>query len=166
MPHSWAHVNLAQISFDEAVMLIDSCLDYFEQHLEGFDSSRAVYNFAYNASNPELDAYVLTRVRALRTAARSVLDKTKINSFPDVSGPFRLGCDSYGPDNAEQWVDKEVGDFLGSPGGWRILNLHGLDGQGWGPVGSKYLEELLEMLVDIDYLDILPTGRVLEKYAF
>ena len=29
---------------------IDKCLNYFEEHLEGYKASEAVYNFAYNAS--------------------------------------------------------------------------------------------------------------------
>ena len=46
------------------------------------------------------------------------------------------------------------------------MNLHGLDDEGWGPVTSLYLNELLKRLVEIDCLEILPAGVVLERVSF
>ncbi len=96
MPHSWKHLNLTQISFTESKELIVKCLDYFKDHLEGFDASNAVYNFAYNASTPELEEFALSRVRAIRTGGR-----TAINPIPNTNKPVRLGCWSHGPENAD-----------------------------------------------------------------
>jgi peptidoglycan/xylan/chitin deacetylase (PgdA/CDA1 family) len=158
MPHTWDHTNLTQIPFDKAREDIDKCLSYFEQNLDGFKTSDAVYNFAFNASTPELEQYALTKVRAVRTQGDSAL-----NPVPSSSRPVRLGCWSYGPDNADTWVEKQVNEFLAAPGGWLILNLHGLDTEGWGPVTSKYLNALLKRLVKLEYLDILPAGEVLKR---
>src|SRR5665647_1104338 len=80
-------------------------------------------------------------------------DKTHINPIPSSSKPVRLGCWSFGPDNADNWVEKQVNEFLATTGGWLILNLHGLDNVGWGPITSKYLNGLLQRLVKIEYLD-------------
>lgn len=166
MPHSWTHDNLTEMSFDKAKENINKCLDYFTNHLEGFNASQAVYNFAYNASNRELEDFTLTKVKAVRTGGWNILgSSTMDNPFPQNGGPVRLGCWSYGPDNADNWVEKEVNKFLNGSGGWLILNLHGLDEEGWGPVSSAYLEKLLKRLVTINYLDVLPAGIVLEKYA-
>jgi hypothetical protein len=60
-------------------------------------------------------------------------------------------------------VEKQVNEFLITPGGWLILNLHGLDKEGWGPITSKYLNDLLKRLVKLEYLDILPAGEVLKR---
>lgn len=158
MPHSWDHSNLAQIPIEKAKDDILKCLDYFGDHLEGFKNSSAVYNFAYNASTPELEQFALTKVRAVRTQGDSA-----INPIPVSSAPVRLGCWSFGPDNADKWVDEQVNKFLTSPGGWLILNLHGLDEEGWGPVGSKYLGDLLKRLVKVDILEIMPAGDVLKR---
>jgi hypothetical protein len=87
------------------------------------------------------------------------------NPFPSASGPSRLGCWSYGPDNADAWVEKEVNRFLKTSGGWLILNLHGLDEEGWGPVSTAYLTGLLDRLGILNYLDIRPAGAVLKHYA-
>jgi len=102
---------------------------------------------------------------ALRTGGWDILVKdTMINKFPKNGTPVRLGCWSFGPENADKWVEQEVSKFLRGSKGWLILNLHGLDEEGWGPVSSVYLEKLLERLVKIDYLDVLPAGMVLDKY--
>lgn len=165
MPHSWEHQNLTQISFDDAKKLINKCLNYFEENLEGYKNSEAVYNFAYNASNKKLDEYVLTKVRAIRTGGWDILGQNPANPFPDKDSSGRLGCWSFGPENADQWTENEISKFLKTQGGWLILNLHGLDKEGWGPISSKFLEDLLKRMIEIDYLDILPTGEVLKKYA-
>lgn len=165
MPHSWAHGNLTEMPLEEAKQRIDMCLDYFSGHLDGFETSRSVYNFAYNASTPELESYALAKVRAVRTGGRGVLGDEPANPFPTSEGPFRLGCWSYGPENADLWVEEQVNVFLEAQGGWLILNLHGLDGEGWGPVSSGYLRSLLERMVQVPTLEVLPAGVVIEKYT-
>ena len=156
MPHSWDHLNLTLMPLERAKEDITRCLDYFEENLDGFNASSAVYNFAYNASTADLEQFALIKVKAIRT-----YNILPTNPIPISSNPVRLGCLSYGPDNADKWVEKIINDFLKDSGGWLILNLHGLDEEGWGPVSSKYLDSLLKRLVKINYLDILPTGEVL-----
>ncbi len=156
MPHSWDHSNLTSMPLERAKEDIRRCFDYFEKNLDGFNASSAIYNFAYNASTTDLEKYALTKVKAIRTYS-----ELPINPIPISSNPVRLGCLSFGPDNADKWVEKMINDFLKDSGGWLILNLHGLDEEGWGPVSSIYLDSLLKGLVKINYLDILPTGEVL-----
>jgi peptidoglycan/xylan/chitin deacetylase (PgdA/CDA1 family) len=162
MPHSWEHQNLTELPLQKATDKITKCLDHFEKNLEGFDTSKAVYNFAYNASNTELEDFALERVRAVRTGGWHFGNDTAINPLPAIAGPVRIACQSYGPDNADVWVEKQVNDFLLRQGGWLVLNLHGLDGEGWGPVSSEYLSDLLKRLSKIDYLSVMPAGDVLE----
>lgn len=166
MPHTWEHLNLTEIPLEKAKQKIDQCLDYFEDHLEGFVTSEAVFNFAYNASNESLEKYTLNRVRAIRTGGWS-LDKKgqRANPFPSSTSPLKLGCFGHGPDYCDNFIEDEVTTFLNSTGGWLILNLHGLDDEGWGPLRSTYLDELLKRLVKINYLDILPAGEVLKIYG-
>jgi hypothetical protein len=158
MPHSWDHKNLAEQPLEAAKENIAKCLDYFETHLEGFQARHAVYNFAYNASTPELDNFCFSKFRAVRTQGDS-----PINRIPASKAPVRIGCWSHGPGNCDDFVEQQINDFLASPGGWLVLNVHGLDGEGWGPLSSNYLSGLLKRLVSIDRLEIMPTGQVLER---
>ena len=132
MPHSWQHLNLAKQPLEEAKELINKCLDYFEEHLEGYEASNAVFNFPFNASTPELEQFTLSRVKAVRTGGDS-----PINPIPETPGPVRLSCWSHGPDNSDAWVEQQVQDFLAGSGGWLILNLHGLEEEGWGPLSTR-----------------------------
>jgi len=160
MPHSWDHSDLTKMPLEQAREDISRCLDYFGDHLEGFETKAAVYNFAYNYSTPDLEKFALSKVRAVRTQG-----DTPVNPIPQSNVPVRLGCWSFGPDNADKWVDDQVNKFLATTGGWLILNLHGLDNEGWGPVTSNYLADLLKRLVNVGNLEILPAGEVLKRSA-
>jgi len=39
------------------------------------------------------------------------------------------------------------------------------DEEGWGPIRSTYLANLLKRLVKINYLKILPAAEVLKRYT-
>jgi hypothetical protein len=55
--------------------------------------------------------------------------------------------------------------LLAKESGWLILNTHGLDDEGWGPIRATYLERLLERLLTIESVEILPAGMALAKYV-
>lgn len=158
MPHSFKHANLRQIPLAEAKDLILRCLDVFSRELKGFEVKKAVYNFAYNASTPELETWLPTQVRAFRTGGGA------INPLPH-KGRSKLTCTSFGPGNCEQAIDREIGNLLARETGWLIFNTHGLDDEGWGPINATYLDQLLGKLLAIESVDILPTGRALDKYV-
>jgi len=158
MPHSWQHLNLTQQPLEEAKSLIMRCLDYFELHLEGYESSDAVFNFPFNASTPELEEFAMSKVLAVRSQGESA-----VNEIPGRQPAYRQGCWSKGPENIDSWVEEQVTQFLNSTGGWLILNSHGLDEEGWGPMSTAYLEGLMARLAVIDKLEIIPTGAVLKR---
>jgi len=160
MPHSWQHLNLGRQEPDEAKRLISKCIDYFNLNLRGFDPKRAIFNFPFNSSTPDLEQYTLGLLQAVRTWGDGA-----INPFPSKSTRKIIGCASNGPNNIDAWVDDKVNSFLATDGGWLVLNLHGLDYEGWGPVSTNYFIALLEKLVTINKLEITPTGMALEKYA-
>ena len=125
-----------------------------------FKPKKAVFNYPFNASTDETNKHALTLVRAVRTWGDGA-----VNPFPSKSTSKIIGCSSNGPNNIDEWVDRQVSDFLKLDGGWLVLNLHGLDNEGWGPISTSYFIKLLEKLVTIKNLEIIPTGMALEKYA-
>lgn len=158
MPHSYEHANLRQLPLAEAKDLIRRCLDVFSKELKDFDPKKAIYNFAYNASTPELEAWLPTQVKALRTGGGA------INPLPH-KGQVKLTCTSFGPGNCEHAIDREIEKLLAGESGWLIFNTHGLDGEGWGPIKATYLDRLLDRLSAIESVDVLPAGRALDKYV-
>ncbi len=154
MPHSYDHQDLTKMSLEQAKESILKCLDVFNKELKDFDAKEAVYNFAYNASTPEIEEWLGTQVRAFRTGG------PVLNPLP-FPGQKKLTCISHGPENIDQNLGQTINEFLDSPSGWFIYNTHGLDDEGWGPVSSGFLDELLDRLTKIKTLEILPAGKAL-----
>jgi peptidoglycan/xylan/chitin deacetylase (PgdA/CDA1 family) len=153
-PHGYNHTNKASVPLAEAQGLILRCLDIFEEYLDGFDRRHAIFNFPYNASTPELEAWLPEVVRAFRTGPGPTL-----NPLPKQETVKLTTC---GWEEAETWLDRCMEGWLAEPEGWLIYNTHGLDGEGWGPFRSEYLERLLDRLLAIENVQILPSRDVLE----
>lgn len=156
MPHGLIHHNLANMPLADAQRSITRCLEIFAMELNGFEPRRAVYNFAYNASTPEIEAWLPSVVRAFRTSGDA------INPLPH-SGLVKLTTSGYGPENCEWHLEECLTKWLEQSSGWLIYNVHGLDDEGWGPIRAEYLEGLLARLVKIENLKILPVGKALEQ---
>jgi len=158
MPHGYKHLNKRKLPFAQAKDLILKCLDVFAKELKGFDAKQAVFNFPYNASTPELEAWLPSQVRAFRAGPQA------LNPLPH-QGQVKLHPLGFGPGNCEHVIDREVENLLAQESGWLIFNTHGLDDEGWGPIRASYLERLLQRLLAIESVDILPAGRAWAKYA-
>jgi peptidoglycan/xylan/chitin deacetylase (PgdA/CDA1 family) len=156
MPHGYKHTNLTEIPLVEAQDLINKCLEVFSKELKDFKAEESVFNFPFNASTPELETWLRSRVRAIRTSGDAV------NPLPHKD-LFRLGCISSGPENIDRHLEKTISDFLEGPSGWLVYNTHGLDDEGWGPLSSGFLDELLDRLAGIENVEILPVIPALES---
>jgi hypothetical protein len=84
-----------------------------------------------------------------------------INPLP-YNGQKKLTCISQGPENINKYLEESINSFLETPSGWYIFNTHGLDDEGWGPVSSSFLDELLDKLSRIPSVEILPAGTALK----
>ncbi|OPZ28868.1 MAG: Polysaccharide deacetylase [Lentisphaerae bacterium ADurb.BinA184] len=158
MPHGFRHANKSRMPLSEAQDLIRRGLDVFTAELRGFDPRRAVFNFPYNASSPELEAWMPTVVRAYRTEGA----RGPIMPLPNP-GQTRLDTTSAGPGNAEAAVDRWIAELLSRPSGWLLFCLHGLDEEGWGPIRATYLERLLARLAATPSVRVIPAARALAE---
>ncbi len=156
MPHSYEHTNLAELPFEEAKSLILKCLNIFTQELEEFIAKESIYNFAYNASTTEIEKWLVTQVRAFRTGGPA------INPLP-FRGMTKLTCISHGPENIDKHLEETISNFLEGPSGWLIYNTHGLDEEGWGPMSSGFLDELLDRLTNSGLAEVLSVTQTLDK---
>lgn len=154
MPHGYEHENLARIELSDAQELILKSLDVFSDNLEGFDPLKAIFNFPFNFSSDKLEEWLKDKVLAFRTAGGA------INKLPHKRQK-KLTCISAGPDNIDSYLEEQIQKFLLGPKGWFIFNAHGLDGEGWGPMSSSYLDELLDRLLRIEHVGIMPVGKAL-----
>ena len=154
MPHGYRHANKAELPLDEAKRLIEACLDVFRAELDGFEASKASFAFPYNRSTPELEAWLGTRVRAFRTGGDPVMPLPR-------PGQQKVTCATFGPGRSDGHLSAAIESFLAGPSGWLCCNLHGLDDEGWGPIGSDALARVLERLVTAD-VRVLPITAALD----
>lgn len=152
--HGYKHEHHNEISFNEAKDAISKCIDYFSKNLKGFNAKKSVFNFPFNASTPELEDWLTTQEIVFRTGGPS------INALPHKE-QFKLTCSAYGPENGEKELDAEIEKLLAQPSGWLIVNTHGLDDEGWGPIRSQYLDDLLKKLTAIKTVEVIPAGKAL-----
>jgi len=158
MPHGLKHEDLTKCGIAEAQDSINRCLDIFSRELTGFDPGGSIFNFPYNASSPELEEWLKSRVRAFRTSGSAV------NPLP-FRGQYRLTCVSSGPEAIDGKLDSILAEFLKGPPGWLIFNAHGLDDEGWGPVSSLFLDGLLGRLCRMPEVRVWTVSKALNLTA-
>lgn len=156
-PHGYKHANKSTLPFEEARGLILKCLEIFSDHLVGFEPAQTIFAFPYNASTPELEAWLPSVVRAFRTGSDPA-----INDFPS-SRIVKLTTSGW--EEAETGLDQCLHDLFERPDGWLIYNVHGLDGEGWGSLRSEYLVRVLDRLLSRSDIQILTAQEVLALTA-
>jgi hypothetical protein len=154
MPHGYKHANKKELPLAESEDLIRRCLDYFSKHLKGFDPKKAVFNFPFNASTPEVEKWLSSQVMAFRTGGPIV------NKLPH-RGQSKLTCGGFGPGNTDAHLIGEIEKWLAEPAGWFIYNTHGLDEEGYGPLTASVLDRLLARLSAMPHVQITPAARAL-----
>jgi len=160
MPHGFSHLNKAQLPLPEAQASILRCLDVFDRELAGFDRKNAVFNFPYNATSPELEAWLATVVRACRGGWLA----HGINPLP--TGATRVvRTHGFGPGDCGEDLTRCVEALLQRESGWLVYNTHGLDGEGWGPLDSDFLRRLLERLQSVPSVRVWSVGETLTNMA-
>lgn len=151
MPHGYKHANLKALPLAKATDLINKTFDVFEEKLDGFDASKSIFSFPFNASNKPIEDWLAHEVLAYRTGGGVW------NPLP-FKGQKKLTCISKGSENLDVFIQDEINTFLSGPSGWFIFNTHGLDGEGWGPLSSSLLDELLDRFTSMDHVAVLPVG--------
>ena len=108
MIHGYQHAHLARLPLEKAKELVLKSLDLFSKELRGFDPKKAVFNFPYNESTPELEEWLPSVVMAFR--ARGGM----LNPIP---GPntHKVTTGGWGPGNAEKHVDETIEKLLAQP---------------------------------------------------
>ena len=157
-PHGLDHSNPNGLPPGEASRRVDQCIEIFRKNLRGFDPMKSVFGCPYNALTPELEDKLAKSFRAYRPGGNPV------NPLPSPATK-RINCWSDGPGNADKTTDALVNNFLDSPGGWLVPAMHGLDKEGWGPLSSGYLRNLLGRLVKDSRVEVIGLAEALAKYG-
>ncbi|MBX3484335.1 polysaccharide deacetylase family protein [Phenylobacterium sp.] len=137
-PHGWAHERLADLAPEAALAGFARTFDVFRRELPGFDPAAHACHLAYLTAPPGLVAGLAPQVLGVRQA----LGGAGLNAAVRP----RVDCITFG-DPADERLKARLDDFLEDEDGWLVLVLHGLDGEGWGPVRADTLARELDLLL-------------------
>lgn len=145
-PHGYDHTDLTKIPFEDARGKIDACLDYFTAHLKGFDPKKSVYHLTYNRSSPEVDTYLLTKVRAIRTTGPTGKAGSGMNGIAELEKRM-YNCSWHGPEHGDESLMATIKRAEVEQPRLMMYMLHGLDEEGWGPIHADALENALDYII-------------------
>lgn len=146
-PHGWDHADLTKIPFSVAIQKIEDCLEEFQKNLPGFDPSAALYHLTYNRSTPAIDDYLLKRVRAIRTTGEEGRVGSGMNGEDEIKSRI-YNCAWHGPGPCDEHLFSVLDDARIRQPRSMLYMLHGLDGEGWGPLQSSTLERFLDEVLE------------------
>lgn len=158
-PHGYDHSDLTKIPFAEAKAKIDACLNYFSEHLAGFDASKSMYHLTYNKSTSLVDEYLLSVVRAIRTTGLEGLAGSGMNNENELSSRI-YNCSWLGPEHCDEHLlsSLQLAEKL-QPKVFMYM-LHGIDNEGWGPIHSNALERALDYILASPQLNYVDTSML------
>jgi hypothetical protein len=146
-PHGWNHALLTSMPEADAIENIQLCLDAFEE--AGFPVANTVFHYPYNSGTRPLHERLLTRVAGVRVGG------TGHNSISDLQSRV-LHCTANGPNGCDEHLLEQLNTLKTSRPAAFIYNLHGLDGEGWGPLRSDTLRRVLTLLSTSNDLNYWP----------
>lgn len=144
-PHGYDHTDLTQIPFEEAKLKIDTCLEYFSNHLIGFNPLKTTYHLTYNKSTPQVDQYLLSKVKAIRTTGLEGHVGSGMNNEKEIN-TRRFNCSWHGPDYCDDHLLKTLKNAEVLRPNFLMYMLHGIDDEGWGPIHANSLEKALDYI--------------------
>ncbi len=144
-PHGFDHTDLTSIPHEHAVSRIDACLEYFSKHLDYFEPASTIYHATYNRTTPELNAYLLTKVRAVRSTGLLGTIGNGMNHDAELERRV-LSCAWHGPDHCDEHLLASLVEAERVQPRLFLYMLHGLDEEGWGPIRSQALERALDFI--------------------
>lgn len=144
---------LGEMPFANSTAAIERCLSDFTANLKGFAAERACFHYPHNKGNPQLNEWLLKTVAAVRLAPDKEFRGKEFHGYnaPEQIENRVLYCTTYGHKSPLELVEKAI---AAKPYAW-IVALHGVDGEGWGPVTQGVLDTLLTRIAAEPSFDFL-----------
>ncbi|MFC3077751.1 polysaccharide deacetylase family protein [Phenylobacterium terrae] len=156
-PHGWAHERLGELPVPAACESLDRTLEAFVRELPDFELGQAIFHLPYLTAPTPVVQHLSSKVLGVR---RKLHQQGLNRAFGHPRGAS-IDCVTF-PDPADERLQARIGRFLGHEAGWLVLVLHGLDGEGWGPVSSDTLAAILDRLT-ASGVRVAPAGQVLRQ---
>jgi len=139
-PHGLIHERYDALSVDETKASVREALQIFETEMPGFERARSVFHVPYLGAPPAIVDWLADQCLGVRLA----LANRGLNRWHEMRRGAGVDCVCYGPDGVAEAVSARLHEFGRQEEGWLVLAMHGVDGEGWGPVSRTDLECILD----------------------
>ncbi len=137
--HGLLHERYDDLGLRETQTSVDQALAIMEAELPGFERARSLFHLPYLSAPPAVVDWLGTQCLGVRAAGAG----HGLNRWADLRPGGRVDCLCHGPDGVADALRSRIREFAAEEG-WLVLVLHGVDGEGWGPVDRRDLEDLLD----------------------
>jgi hypothetical protein len=154
-PHGLAHERLADLPVDAAYQNLNQMFDRFVLELPGFVAAETIFHAPYLTLPAMHRDWLLGRTAGVRLA----LGRGGRNVLTDVAASRLVDCVTFGPEAVGSQSMEHLRKFSQADDQWQVLVLHGIDGEGWGSLGSNSLAALLDFALESG-LSVRPIGEI------
>ncbi|WP_077034372.1 polysaccharide deacetylase family protein [Pelomonas sp. KK5] len=140
--HGLMHERYDELGIEAARASVLRALAAMEARLPGFRRRDAVFHVPYLSAPDELVRW-LGEDQSL--AVRLGPAAAGFNRWSELRRGAVINCVCFGPEGVGESLAARLQQFSQqAEDGWLVLVLHGVDGEGWGPVTRAQLERLLD----------------------
>jgi peptidoglycan/xylan/chitin deacetylase (PgdA/CDA1 family) len=140
--HGLIHERYDEIDLPATQSSVIAALDILKREIPTFDSNRSVFHVPYLSAPAQTVEWLATRSLGVRLDT----GKSGLTPWEDVRPGCVIDCLCYGPENVGQSMLSRIREFRAQEG-WLVLVMHGVDGEGWGPVSRVELEQILDAAI-------------------
>lgn len=156
-PHGLRHERYDDMSLPDTQVSVLHALQIMEAELPGFERSRSVFHVPYASAPPTTVDWLATQSLGVRLTRKG----HGLNRWADLHPGGLVNSICFGPDEVDAAALARLRDFKADGDGWLVLALHGVDGEGWGPVSRHALERLIDEALAMG-AEVVPPNRLLE----
>lgn len=156
-PHGLIHERYDDLSLRETQASVHEALAIMEAELPGLQRGQTLFHVPYLSAPPAVVDWLGTQCLGVRLARAG----RGLNRWTDLRPGGVVDSLCHGPNCMADALRGRIREFA-SQDGWLVLVMHGVDGEGWGPVDRSELECLLDE-AEATGAEITPPNRLLRE---
>jgi peptidoglycan/xylan/chitin deacetylase (PgdA/CDA1 family) len=137
--HGLIHERYDELGLARTQAGVQDALRIMEAELPGFERGRSLFHVPYLSAPQAVVEWLGTQCLGVRLAGPG----RGLNRWADMRPGGRVDSLCHGPRGVAAALRARLREFAAQDG-WLVLVMHGVDGEGWGPVDRSELEGLLD----------------------
>jgi len=147
-PHGLDHSNFSEKTEDQAREDVLECIKIYRSELEGFDPNRSFWHYPFNTDLPSVNPWILEHFAGIRSGG------TGMNTESDLNSRI-LRVTTFGPGDCGSHLRETIDQAERIKPKLLFYCMHGVDGQGWGPIKLTDLSEAIKRIKGSEQFEMI-----------